>query len=275
MVLMWLAALRGDADVLAAEAELVETATAEHGFALYALLVPMSRGMYLLADGRVEESIAPLEEAAFGWLDRGFHIPGFTPVFDLAEAYVRAGRSDAAETLLARFSALEMASLPLERAATARCRGLLAPDDAFEALFAEALEGHEALAAPLERSRTQLCLGERLRRVGRRLECRPQLRDALDGFDRLGARSWAERARGELRASGETLRREAVAGEELTPQEFQIALQVVEGKTNREVAASLFLSPKTVEFHLGRVYRKLDVSSRRDLGQVFAESVAG
>jgi DNA-binding NarL/FixJ family response regulator len=92
------------------------------------------------------------------------------------------------------------------------------------------------------------------------------LRAALERFDELRAAPWADRAQRELRATGERIRRSRpAAGQELTPQELQVALPVAEGKTNKEAAAALFLSPKTVEFHLASVYRKLGVTSRRDL----------
>ena len=108
-------------------------------------------------------------------------------------------------------------------------------------------------------------LGELLRRRGLRSEARHHLVAAVDAMDSLGAHAWAERGRREFRASGAKLRRAAEHGDELTPQEQQIALQVAEGKPNKEVAAALFLSPKTVEFHLSRIYRKLDISSRSEL----------
>ena len=108
------------------------------------------------------------------------------------------------------------------------------------------------------------------------MEAREQLRPALEAFERFGAVPWAERARAELRSSGETLRRRApFEGEQLTPQETQIALQVAEGKANKEVGAALFLSHKTVEFHLSRIYRKLDLNSRAELIRRFAAEGAG
>jgi DNA-binding NarL/FixJ family response regulator len=99
------------------------------------------------------------------------------------------------------------------------------------------------------------------------VSCRP----ALATFEDLGATLWAGRARAELEATGEKIpRRDPTAPERLTPQELQIALQVAEGKTNRDVAAALFLSPKTVEHHLTHVYRKLDLHSRAELIRLFA-----
>jgi DNA-binding CsgD family transcriptional regulator len=97
---------------------------------------------------------------------------------------------------------------------------------------------------------------------------RQQLRTAVDAFDRLGARPWADRARAELAATGEThRRRDAASIDDLTPQELQVALLLIGGKTTRETAAALFLSPKTVEYHLRHVYQKLDIHSREELTQ--------
>jgi DNA-binding NarL/FixJ family response regulator len=124
---------------------------------------------------------------------------------------------------------------------------------------------------PFATARTALSYGERLRRSGRRVESRVQLRAALATFLRLCARPWAERAERELRTTGETVRRHATsATEHLSPQELQIGLVVAQGVTNREAGAQLFLSPKTIEYHLSRVYRKLGVRSRTELARLVA-----
>jgi DNA-binding CsgD family transcriptional regulator len=210
------------------------------------------------------------ETAAMGLVDADC-----CPVPDLVESLVRLGRADEAR---ARLSAWIGGPGPLDapwaRARIARCEGLLAEEGELESRFAEALR-LESGADPLALARTHLCFGERLRRAGRRVDARGQLRLALATFERLEASPWAERARRELRASGEKLRRSGPErGAELTPQELQIALQVAEGKPNKEVAGALFLSPKTVEFHLSRIYRKLDMSSRSELVHRFAHEVA-
>ena len=205
--------------------------------------------------------------------ERGLYIPGVAARLDLAEMYVRAGRHADAEATLKTFESDARESMPLLAAHLERVRGLLADADGFDACFLRALELHEQVESPFPLARTRLAYGGRLRRAGRRVDAREQLRAALDVFERLGARTWAESARTELRASGESLRRrEHGAAEELTPQELQIALQVAEGKTNKEVGAALFLSHKTVEFHLSRIYRKLDISSRAELIRRFAEA---
>jgi DNA-binding CsgD family transcriptional regulator len=151
--------------------------------------------------------------------------------------------------------------------AAARCRGLLAEPKAFEHHFNEALRWHAGSPVVFETARTQLSYGECLRRSKRRTEARQHLRSALETFERLGARPWAYRARAELAATGETARRrnDPSASQQLTAQELRVALAVAEGASNREAAASLFLSAKTIEFHLSSVYRKLGIRSRAEL----------
>ena len=154
------------------------------------------------------------------------------------------------------------------------CRALLSEDEGeAERLFRAALEAHAQAARPFERARSELAYGEFLRRAGRRVEAREHLQAALDRFEGLGAALWAERARVELRASGQTARkRDPSTTADLTPQELQVARFVAEGLTNREVAAQLFLSPRTIDFHLRNVYRKLGISSRTALARLDFDS---
>lgn len=153
------------------------------------------------------------------------------------------------------------------RAIALHGRALLAEDP--EPHFAAALAVHEQAGRPFERARTELAFGEYLRRARRRTEARGRLRAALDGFEALGAAQWAERARMELRASGErSRRRDPSTLDELTAQERQIAGLVAEGGTNRDIAARLFLSPRTIDFHLRNVFRKLGISSRVELARL-------
>src|SRR5829696_7639764 len=134
---------------------------------------------------------------------------------------------------------------------------------------------HEAPSRPFERARTELAYGEFLRRHRRRVDAREHLRPALETFLALGARQWAERARAELRASGENARsRRADPDARLTPQEFQIARFVAKGLSNREVGAQLFLSPRTVDFHLRNVFAKLEIASRNELATLQLDSHA-
>ena len=132
-------------------------------------------------------------------------------------------------------------------------------------MFARALQ----TPFPFEHARTELCWGERLRRDGRRVDARRHLHVAHRAFVMLGAGPWAEKATRELRSSGGRAQRGPHAGSrELTAQEALIATMVAEGKTNKRIATTLFLSPKTIEFHLGHVYRKLEVSNRTELTRV-------
>ena len=192
---------------------------------------------------------------------------------DLIEACIRAGEREEAAARLERLQ--EQAEAVHRRwalAACARLRGFLAEDAEIDEHFGGALVLHDSgPGSPFERARTELLYGERLRRARRRVEAREHLRAAAETFDSLGAAPWSERARVELRASGESIRRrDPTAPEKLTPQELQIALQVADGKTNRDVAAALFLSAKTVEYHLTHIYRKLDLHSRAELIRLFA-----
>lgn len=186
---------------------------------------------------------------------------------DLVEALTRLGVPERAESHLARFEKQAQSTRsPWSRSAAARCRAFLSADGELGDAFVTALRLHDHDPSAFERARTELCYGERLRRCGQRRAAREQLRSALTTFDRVGAQPWADHARLELRASGEHIRRRDPSDtERLTPQELQIALLVAEGLTNRDAAARLFLSPKTVEFHLTRIYRKLDIHSRSEL----------
>jgi len=135
---------------------------------------------------------------------------------------------------------------------------------------------HDRTPDAFETGRTHLAYGARLRRERQQVRAREQLRAAMDLFDRLGAAPWSEMARAELAATGETARRRDVTTlNDLTPQELQIALSLAEGRTTRETAAALFLSPKTIEYHLRNVYRKLGIGSRSELKAAMARFEAG
>jgi DNA-binding CsgD family transcriptional regulator len=225
----------------------------------------MALGLLALGEGRAEDAAAELAPVAQLARRNGVDEPSVLPyAADLVEASVRAGRLDEAREELDRLAGQAARGGRLARETSSRCEGLLAGEDAFDPWFERALADDPASA--FERARTELVYGERLRRANRRRDARPHLRAALEAFDDVEATPWVERAQAELRATGETVRRREPSGRErLTPQELQIALLVAEGRTNREIAATIFLSPKTVEFHLTRVYRKLDIHSRAEL----------
>jgi DNA-binding CsgD family transcriptional regulator len=153
-------------------------------------------------------------------------------------------------------------------AMAAHGRALVAADSDStpEPHFLEAIAEHARASRPVAQARTKLAYGEFLRRSRRRIDARTQLRTALDVFTEVGARPWADRARQELRASGETARkRDPSTAPQLTPQEQQVASLVSRGHSNADVAAQLFLSRRTVEYHLSNAYQKLGVRSRGDL----------
>ena len=238
-----------------------------------AVYVHMALGLLYLGLGRAGQTIVELEPVVRDVRGRGIGEPQVVAtVPELVEAYIRVGRTLEAVELLAHFERLASDSgLASQLAASCRCRGLLAPHEEFEAIFRTGLAQCDRVSLPFERARIELCLGERLRRARRRVDARAHLRNALSLFDQLGAAPWAEKARSELRASGETIRaREPASLDALTPQELKVALAVAEGLSNREAATALFLSPKTIEAHLGRVYRKLRIRSRSELARVFA-----
>lgn len=184
---------------------------------------------------------------------------------DRIEAAVAAGELGAARDALDRFESWSAGARTAEsRALLARCRGLVS--GAGEELLEEALRLH---ATPFEEARTALLLGERLRRTHRPGEARAHLRAAMETFQRLGAEPWAARAHGELRAAGESAERpRSAALDALTPQELRIARLVAGGASSKEVAAQLFLSPRTVEYHLYKVYPKLGITSRTELARL-------
>jgi DNA-binding CsgD family transcriptional regulator len=190
---------------------------------------------------------------------------------DRIDAAVRAGERETAHAWLDAFEPWALSSrAPWGQAVALHCRALLATDPAeAERLFLAALEMHDRAGRPFERARTELALGELLRRARRRAHARTYLRAALERFEALGSALWAERARTELRASGETARkRDPSTLDELTAQEVQIAQLVAEGRTNRDVAGHLFLSPRTIDYHLRNVFRKLDITSRTELARM-------
>ena len=153
----------------------------------------------------------------------------------------------------------------------ARVRALLSEGEAAEALYRESIAHLSPTRVRLELARTHLLYGEWLRRERRRIDAREHLRTALEAFTHMGAEAFATRAEREMLATGERARKRTVnTREELTPQEVQISRLVAEGHTNREIAAQLFISPSTVEYHLHKVFRKLRVKSRTQLARRMA-----
>ncbi|MBL1097486.1 AAA family ATPase [Streptomyces coffeae] len=239
-------------------------ATARHALACLALM----RGAY-------PEALRLLEQVAVAEPGSGHPIMAFFSLPDRIEAAVRSGERQAAEEALESLERWQARSARSEaRALLARSRALLAPDDTTAiAHFEEAVSLHSG-SVPIEKARTELYFGETLRRARRRRDARAHLRSAAATFDRIGAAPWAERARQELRATGESARAGASTrgtGERLTPQEIRIARLAAEGSTNKEIAAQLFLSPRTVEYHLYKIFPRLGITSRTDLARLYFE----
>ncbi|MGP4101885.1 helix-turn-helix transcriptional regulator [Nonomuraea sp. KM90] len=195
-------------------------------------------------------------------------------IADHVEACARLNRPDRAAEAFARFDAWAGASgQPWAAAVAYRCRALLAARGESEAHYDAALALHARGGRPFEQARTRLLYGEWLRRARRRADAGTQLRAALEGFTALGAAPWAERARTELAAAGvHAAEPKRAAGSAalgtLTPQELQVVRLAAAGATNRQIGAQLFLSPRTVGFHLYKAYPKLGVSSRAELAGI-------
>ena len=264
-ILAWICAARGQAGQVevhvARQLELAERL----GLPYQALTTDAARGLLALGAGEAADAIPPLQRAldrkrALGFCDATTH-PSLTP--DLVEALVRCDRRDEAAELTARFE--QEASRPGGRALALRCRGLLAPDDDASELFDQAAELHRLADDPFGLARTQLAHGERLRRAGQRKRSRELLDAAREGFTALDAVPWLARTDEEDGRSARVLRSDPADRDELTPSEHQVASLAVRGLQNREIAQRLFMSSKTVEAHLTRIYRKVGVRTRVEL----------
>lgn len=241
-------------------------------------------GLLEFGNDRPEDALTHLDDLAAALIEEEVGEPwlmGAVP--ERIELLVRVGRSRDARNAIATFTRqADVTGSKWARAAAWRCEGVLASAETpglsgtADRFFGLALEAHDQLVLPFERARTELCYGEALRRLGRRREARQQLQRAIETFAALGARPWLRRAEQELAATGQKARRRDPSTlSELTPQELRVALAVANGASNREAATALFLSTKTIEFHLGNIYRKLGVRSRSELARHYAVPGAG
>jgi len=271
--LAWLEARQGREDACRQHAAQAAALCAELGMGLYEIWTIQALGDLELGLGRPDASAVHHEAQAAALRSRGIADVDLSPAPELVDAYLRLGRGGEAAALATGFvAAAEAKGQPWALARAARCRGLLAAAGELDAEFEEALRLHALTPDGFETARTRLAYGARLRRGRQRVRAREQLREAVEMFERLGAEPWADQARAELAATGVTARRRDVSTlDDLTPQELQIAQLLAAGKTTREAAAAVFLSPKTVEYHLRHVYRKLGIRSREELAASFGE----
>jgi DNA-binding CsgD family transcriptional regulator len=216
--------------------------------------------------GRYEEALAAAQQASTHPPELLFSTWGLV---ELIEAAARSGKPEPAAVALRRLSDKTRASgtdwaLGIE----ARSRALLSGNEAAERLYREAVERLARTRVHVELARAHLLYGEWLRRERRRLDAREQLRSAHELFSQFGMEAFAERARVELEATGEHARkRTPETRDDLTPQEAQVSRRAAEGATNQDIAAQLFISPSTVDYHLRKAFRKLGVKSRHQLKQ--------
>lgn len=268
--LAWLHAHQGrEPDCRRRVAEAIEICT-EHQIHLGRLWARFALGDLELGRGEPAAAVEQYELLAADLRAIGLVDPDLSPAPDLVDAYCRLGRVDEATSTARAYAAQAAAKgQPWALARSARATATICPDSDMEREFEAALALHERTLDVFEHARTRLAYGSRLRRARRRIDARSQLRLAVTTFDALGAAGWADRAATELKATGETARRrEPDTADDLTPQERQIALLLADGRSTREAAAAMFLSPKTIEYHLRNVYSKLGIHSRAELGRM-------
>ncbi len=270
VIMARLAATRGEDEqgcraTMAATMAMAEAAGARSGLPFASATL----GLLELGLGRIVPAIEHLERVAQLYEDSGMEEPTLIPwEADLIEAYLRAGDIDDAEATLAVMGRRAAAAgIPTARAPHRRCRGMIERD--FDEHFRAALQTDDQRPMPFERARTLLAYGRRLHRTKRRAEARAVLHDAFSGFRTLGAAPWLAQAEAELLAAGgrRSSAKQEISSATLTPQERHVAETIARGVSNRQASAELFSSPKTVEFHLMHVYRKLGISSRAQLAE--------
>jgi DNA-binding CsgD family transcriptional regulator len=265
--LCWLEARQGKHSECRAHASEAQELAARLGGGTHHVWTVAALADLELGAGHLDGALEHLREQQSMLDALGIDDVDLSPVPDLVEILVRRGDAAAAARLVAPYEAQAGAKgQPWSRARAARCAGLLADDGDLDGPFTAALALHAQTPDVFEQARTHLAYGARLRRARRRVHSREQLRQALDIFERLGATPWIDQAATELAATGETARRRDVSTlDQLTPQELQVALLLSQGLTTRTAAGQLFLSPKTVEYHLRHVYQKLGIRSRAEL----------
>ncbi|MEA2430354.1 MAG: hypothetical protein QOI19_827 [Thermoleophilaceae bacterium] len=260
---MLLSGCRGDERAALALIEAGEAAAIARGEGVVLTFGEHARALLYNARGQHEAALAPAKSASY----RDELMVSVWALPELVEAAARCGRTEVADAAMERLAErTRAAGTDLALGIEARARALVSEDDAAEALYREAIDrlGRSRFAYDLARS--HLLYGEWLRREHRRSDAREPLRTACDLFGGMGAPAFAERARRELLATGETVRARAPdTRDQLTAQETQIAQLAREGLSNPQIGARLFISPRTVQYHLRKVFAKLDITSRNQL----------
>ena len=267
-----LAAFRGREREARALIDATISAAVQRGQGLGATVAHWANALLCNGLGQYEDALAAAHEAARH--QQELCAPQWA-LAELVEAAARSGAPELANDALERLSETTRASgTDWALGVEARSRALLSTGDAAELLYREAIERLARTRVGVELARAQLVYGEWLRREHRRVDARDQLRAAHDLFSRIGAEAFAERALRELLPTGATVRRlTSETRDALTLQEAQIARLAAEGDTNPEIGTRLFISPRTVEYHLHKVFTKLGVSSRKELRGALAPTV--
>jgi DNA-binding CsgD family transcriptional regulator len=266
------AAQRGDFATANDLIPVAEQVASAYHFAAADAVILVARATMALGQGQYERAFAHLARL-HDPSDSAHHpVHGLWSLASLAEAAAMCGEADAARRILTSLRPdIRATRSPAGQLNLSYAQAVLATESEIEARLREAI-GSDTATWPIERNRLLLTYGTWLRRRKRARESREYLREARDGFERLGAKPWAERAREELRAAGERSDQPAAdAWDVLSPQEIQIASMVIQGLTNREVGERLFISHRTVGSHLYRIFPKLGISSRSELLRMAAE----
>ncbi|MGA5262035.1 LuxR C-terminal-related transcriptional regulator [Streptomyces griseoincarnatus] len=271
-VLALAASIEGEADLVAEHAEAALRTARRHGLAQAATLAHWAVARADLGAGRPREAAQRLGPLVRPGARRGHFAVWMLAVPCFVEAAASAGRPQHAEAVVEDFVLWAACGAdPQAPSQLLRCRALLAGPDTADELYLRALDRHDDTAGDFERARTELLYGKWLRRRRRLREARARLEEARLGFERCGAPLWAQQAAAELRAGGATPNAAPAASvgagdlARLTPQQMRIARYVAAGATNREVALSLSVSTRTVDYHLRNVFATLGLRSRVEL----------